>query len=120
MKNYAIFHGYGGHYKYGRSNCDYCDNGATWSAEYYVDKQYSSISFDMAPFVTFGASSSSSVKVYVDDVLVYTSTAITQKTERFNSGKIDISNAEYIKIVVDAGRDGCVVLSDVILENKQS
>ena len=95
-----------------------CRDEKSYSAEYYVNKQYSSFSFDIAPSSDFGSSGSVSIYVYVNDVLAYTAPAITQKTARFNSGNINISNANYIKIVVKVEGYGCVILSDVMLKNK--
>ena len=108
VKNYTILH------RQYHSN-----SSQKYSAEYYVNKQYESLSFDIAPATDFNAAYTSYVKVYLDDVLVYTSPAITQKTELFSTGNIDVSNASYLKIVVEiGGKYGCVILSDVFLKNK--
>lgn len=108
VHNYAVLHA-----KYSS-----CSNSITYSAEYYVNKQYSTLSFDIAPHTDFKSSGSAVVKVYVDDVLVYTSPTITQKTERFNTGDIDLSQATYVKIVVDVAGHSCTILSDALLKNK--
>lgn len=112
--NYAVLHaaysswdGHGG-------------NAESYSAEYYVNKQYLSLSFDIAPAGDFGASGYTSIKVYADDVLVYTSPAISQKTARFNTGDIDISQASYIKIVAEVDEHSCTIISDVLLKNAES
>jgi len=91
---------------------------ATHKVEYYVNKQYKSLSFDLDAKNDFGQNAKSSVKVYVDDVLVYTSKDITQKTARFNSGEIDISKADYVRIEFDIGGHGCIIFSDAVLTNK--
>ena len=117
-KNYAILHGYSGYYSFNWDNCGACDdNQCTYSAEYLVAKQYSYMSFDIAPFGSFGASGSSRIKVYADDVLIYSSPTVTQKTARFNTGNIDISQANYIKIVAEIDEHSCTIISDVLLKN---
>ena len=57
-------------------------------------------------------------KVYVDDALKYTSPKITQKTKKFNTGNIDLTGANYVKIVVEKGEYGCTIISDLLLKNK--
>lgn len=113
VNNYAVLHaaysswdGHGG-------------NAESYSAEYYVNRQYSSLSFDIAPAGDFGASGYTSIKVYADDVLVYTAPAISQKTARFNTGDIDISQASYIKIVAEIDEHSCTIISDVLLKNAE-
>lgn len=110
VHNYAVAHSYSGYNR--------CDYEKTYSAEYYVNKQYSTLSFDIAPHTDFKSSGSAVVKVYVDDVLVYTSPTVTQKTERFNTGDIDLSQATYVKIVVEVAGHSCTILSDALLKNK--
>ncbi|MBO7254560.1 MAG: protein kinase, partial [Clostridia bacterium] len=106
VKNYSVL--YADEHRYSK----------TYSAEYYLNKEYNSISFDIAPYSCFGSSGKTYIKVYVDDVLVYTSPQITQKTAKFNTGAIDVSNADYIKIVGEIGAYGCTIISDVLLKNK--
>lgn len=106
VKNYAVLH-------------HNTSSDSSFTAEYYLAGNYTSISFDIAPYSDFTSSSSAYVKVYVDDVLQYTSSAITQKTERFSTGEIDVSNANYVKIVVEFdGTHTCLILSDAVLRNK--
>lgn len=106
-KNYAILHE-DNHYR-----------SSTYSVEYFVNKRYTSLSFNIAPAADFGASCTSYVKVYLDDVLVYTSPTITQKTVLFNTGNLDLSNTSYLKIVIEIGADnGCLIISDALLKNK--
>jgi len=106
-KNYSILH----------ENNHY--SSSTYSVEYFVNKQYSSLSLNIAPAVDFGSSCTSHVKIYLDDVLVYTSPTITQKTVLFNTGNLDLSNASYLKIVIEIGADyGCLIVSDALLKNK--
>ena len=106
VQNYCICHG---------THNSYSSN--TYSAEYYISKKYNSILFNIAPASDFGASASATVKVYANDELVYTSNPITQKTERFYTGDIDISGADYVKIVVEVGGYGCTIISDVLMTN---
>lgn len=109
--NYTILHSakYTGYSEHERA--------ATHSAEYYVNKKYKSISFDIAPHTHFEDEGSAVVKVYVDDKLIYTSKTLTQKTQRFNTGAIDLSNATYVKIVVEVQGYSCTILSNVLLAN---
>ena len=103
-KNYAIVH----------SESSY--NGKVYSAEYFVNKQYASLSFDLAPMADFGANATAYVKVYMDDTLIYTSPTINQKTEKFNVGDLDLSGVSYIKIIVEcSAQNGCVIISDALL-----
>ncbi len=105
VKNYSALHADGSdHWR-----------GITYSAEYYIDGNYSYLEFDVAPHSDFGEDANTYVKVYVDDELKYTSPAITQKTKKFGSGKIDIADATYLKIVVEVGDYGCIILSDVVV-----
>ena len=106
VKNYAYLH------------ADDHKRAATRSAEYHVGKKYRTLTFDIAPSVEFSQSANTTVKVFVDDELKYTSPIINQKTEKFNIGEIDIAEAEYIKIVADVGAHGCVIMSDMIVTAK--
>lgn len=89
----------------------------SYSIEYYVNKKYETLSFDIAPASDFDEEATAVVSIYADDVLVYTSSDITQKTARFNTGAIDISNATYIKIVSNVGNYGCLLISDAMLKD---
>ncbi len=95
-----------------------CGEAKSYSAEYHVEKKYRTLTLDVAPSSHFAQNASTSIKVFVDDELKYTSPVINQKTEKFNIGEIDISEAEYIKIVADVGAHGCIILSDMILTTK--
>ena len=70
----------------------------------------------MAPYSDFGQNAKTVVKVYVDDVLVYTGT-ITQRSDKMSTGDIDLTNAQYLRIVIEKDNYGCVILSDVMLKN---
>jgi len=94
---------------------------ATWrggvhSTEYRVDEKYDLIFFTIAPNENFNKDNYAYVQVYVDDVLRYTSPKITQKTQPFTIPSVDISDADYIKIVVTNGGDTGVLLTDVMLQ----
>ncbi len=54
------------------------------------------------------------VEIYVDDAVVYTSQEIGQKTTPFSIENIDLKNAKYLKIVVKG--NGCVILSNAEIE----
>lgn len=105
VANYSVVHG---------NNCSY---DYSIYAEYYLAGKYQSLSFDIAPYSHFGSNASTYVKVYVDDVVKYTSPKITQKTVKFNTGDIDLSGANFIKIVVEKGEHGCTIVSDILLKN---
>lgn len=107
VENYAIMHG------------NYCDDKYTLYAEYYLGTVYKTINFDIAPYRHFDQNDngvSSVLKVYVDDKLKYTSPAITKKTQKFSTGDIDVTGADYLKIVLEKEKYGCVIISDVLLE----
>ncbi|MBR4308130.1 MAG: protein kinase [Oscillospiraceae bacterium] len=118
VSNFTILHAYSNYYDNGSRDCNDCTRTATYAAEYFVNSQYASVSFDIAPYSSFGANGTCYIKIYADDVLVYSCPAIGQKTAKFNTGKIDISGASYVKAVVEIGPGGCVILSDILLENK--
>lgn len=104
--NYTIYHG---------NSCWISYNA---SAEYYLAGKYESVSLDMAPYGDFGQDARSVVKIYVDDVLVYTG-GITQKSAKTNTGEIDLTDAKYLKIVIEKSDYGCVIISDVLLKNAE-
>lgn len=106
VANYFIYHN------------GYYHSEGTASAEYYLSGKYKTLSLDMAPYSDFGQSAKTVVKIYVDDVLVYTGT-LTQKSAKISTGDIDVTNANYLKIVVEKSRYGCVILSDVLLKNAE-
>lgn len=104
--NYSVLH----------SNWASHSGAITHSAEYYIAGTYSSISLDVAPAAHFGQSGAAVVKIYVDDVLAYTSQTLTQKTTRFNTGAIDLTGADYVKIVVELEGYSCTIISNVLLK----
>jgi len=67
--------------------------------EYRVYGNYSYLTGIIAPHADIGERYNGVVQVYADDVLVYTSPTVTQKTDAFNF-EVDISGTEYIKIVI--------------------
>ncbi len=103
--NYIVFHG------------NYCSGSYTLYAEYYINGKYSTLDFSAAPYDNFDEKATSIVRVYVDDVLVYTAT-ITGKTAKIDSGAIDLLGATYLKIVVDKNDYGCIILSNLMLTPK--
>lgn len=68
-------------------------------AEYRLYGDYKTLSFDVVPHSDMGEYCYGSVKVYADDNLVFSSADIGRKTD-LQSYQIDITNADYIKIVV--------------------
>lgn len=82
--NYVIFHNKG----YGER-----------SIEYRVYGDYKMVTGVLAPHAETDQNVTSTVLVYADDKLVYTSPTIGQKTDAFTFSA-DISSAEYIKIEI--------------------
>lgn len=102
VRNFTIFHG------------DYCRYDYTASAEYKLDGACNTLSMRIAPYADFGENAASYLQVYADGTLVYTSPRIVRKTEPWQI-EIDIHDAEYLKIVLNKGEYGCLMLSDVVL-----
>ena len=67
--------------------------------EYRVYGNYSCLSGIISPHANIGERYNGVIQVYADSVLVYTSPTVTQKTDAFTF-EVDISGAEYIKIVI--------------------
>ena len=69
------------------------------TAEIYVGRKYSTMTFDIMPSSSFSTNEliSSTVKIYADDVLVYTSPNINYKSSAIHAN-VNINNAEYIRI----------------------
>ena len=112
VANYMIYHHNNDYW-----TSDDCRDAYTIYTECYINNKYTSISFDIAPYTDYGKDAVTRVKVYVDDELEYTSPDITQKTAKFNTGNIDLTGASYVKVVVEKGAYGCVILSDMLLKN---
>ena len=107
VSNYFITHGDNG-----------CQNSWTSSEEYYLAGKYTALSLDVAPYTDFRQNGKTVVKIYVDDVLVYTGT-LTQKSAKISTGDINVTNAQYLKITIEKSSYGCVILSDVLLKNAE-
>ncbi len=101
--NYSILHG------------NYHSGDYELSAEYYIDKKYKSLSFNISPYADYGNEASTTLKIFVDDKLVYTSPAVTRKSNIISVPDIPLVGATYLKIVVDKGDYGCLMLSDAKL-----
>lgn len=90
-----------------------------YSAEFYVNDKYKSFTMNVAPSADCKDGTVTHVYIYVDDVLAYSSPSVTRKTEMFKIDTIDLSGADYMKIVVSLeGSYSSVILSDAILKNK--
>ena len=69
-----------------------------WScAEYYTNQNYSKLKFKIASHEEMGQENKSQIKIYADDILVFTSPEFDRKTES-ESFIVDINNAKFIKI----------------------
>lgn len=85
--------------------------------EYRIYGQYDILTGTITPHSDIGENYSGQVQVYADDVLVYNSPTIQQKTDAFDFS-VEIAGAEYIKIVIDAGwsnAQNTIILADVKL-----
>lgn len=102
--NYAVLHAWGNH-----------RDKRTYSAEYYIAKNYGSISMEIAPAACFEESGSAYIKIYADERLVYTSKNVAQKTTKFKTGEIDLTGVDYVEVV--AVVNGCIIISNVVLKN---
>lgn len=99
--------------------CGYLADDVSRNGEYFVNKQYSSFSLDVAPYLGFEERGGpANVKIYADDVLVYSSPTITLKTQKFNTGEIDISNTDYLKVCVDIEGYENIIISNAVLKPK--
>lgn len=71
----------------------------TGSAEFYLGKLYSKFKCKIVPEKDFSTGNKAEcyIRIYLDDVLVYTSEKITYKTTGIDVN-INVSNAEYLRI----------------------
>jgi hypothetical protein len=102
--NYYIFH-----------NDNY--KSRTSYAEYKTDQEYTNLTFTISPYDDFGEDGSTYVKIYVNDVLRYTSDMIKRISEPQDIS-LDISDANTFKIEIIVSNFGCVILSNVKLSVK--
>ena len=103
--NYFIYHGDSGYHRYSY----------TAQAEYFTNGQYKSISLDYAPYSDFGQNGNSTIRIYADDKEIYNG-SIDQKTAKTNTGELNISGVSYLKIVIEKGDNGCIIVSDAKLK----
>lgn len=68
--------------------------------EYYLNNAYSKLEFKLAPHENMGQEARVQVKVYADDLLVFTSEEISRKSES-KTYAVDIKNAKFVKIVCE-------------------
>lgn len=66
-------------------------------SEYYTNGMYSTLSFKLAAHENMEQGAASQIKIYADDILVFTSSEFNRKTEA-ESYDVDINNAKFIKI----------------------
>ena len=78
-------------------------------AEYRLYGDYKQLSFNVVPNESIGEYLYGSVKVYADDTLVFSSPNIGRKAD-LQSYQVDITGAEYIKIVVDTTENGDAIM----------
>ena len=83
--------------------------------EYRLYGKYNHISGTLAPYTSIGEGEYAYIKIYADDILVYTSPEVRRKTDAFKFN-VAISGAEYIKIeVILSGDSGALIMSNVEL-----
>lgn len=108
---------------FGNNYADKCNyftgtNFMECSIEYRTNKEYGTLTGIIAPNDGLRDDISVSLKVYVDDVLVYNSPIVDRKTAAFTF-EVDISDAEFVKIEVDAESSlsscFCLIVADVQL-----
>ena len=75
------------------------------SAEYRVNKEYSSLSGTIAPYTSANINSAAYVNIYADGILVYTSPCIEGKSNAI-SFNVDINDANYVSVEVVLCNDG--------------
>ena len=98
--------------------CNYAilTQGYTWAETFYTEyrlyREYQSVTGRLAPYPNMSEKSEAYLKIYADDVLVYTSPMITRKTD-YVDFDVDIAEADYIKFVFEAGGSSSTILSDV-------
>ena len=92
----------------------------TTSIEYRLYGKYGEITGRIAPYTEMGQLGSVCVKIYADDVLVYTSEEVVRKMDAFTFS-VNVANAEYILIEIcglyDDWNEGpnSVIISDIQL-----
>lgn len=102
------------------SVCNYAilQNGSyrdSYSVEYRVDGEYECLHADFAPHTAMSENGYAYIQVLADDVLIYTSSNITNKTDA-NSIDLDITGTKYIKIQVYVEWDSAIILSNVTIQ----
>ena len=58
----------------------------------------------LAPHTNIPEKASGQIQIYVDDKLIYTSPMVGRKTDKFEF-EVDITGAEYVKIVYSVKED---------------
>lgn len=90
-------------------------------AEYRLYGDYSTFNFSVSPSTELPEEGYGYVQIYVDDKLAFTTNSVTRKTD-MQQCSVDVTNAEYIKIVVMASNEdvsykkGCLLLLNATLE----
>ena len=101
--NYFVYHG------------DSCSWHYTKEVEYYINGNYKTFTLDYAPYSDFGRDANSSIVIYADDKEIF-SGSINQKSAKTNTGELDVSGVSYLKIVIEKGDYGCIIISDAKLK----
>lgn len=84
--------------------------------EYYTNEKFSKLQFKLVPHETMRQDSAAVIKVFADDLLVFTSDEMTRKSEA-ETYTVDINNSKFIKIVCESihGYDPNVLILDSTL-----
>lgn len=89
--------------------------------EYRLYKKYGIISGQITPYKKIWETGEANVKIYADDILIYTSPTITRKTDTIEFS-VDVSTAEYIVIEVNGFTCGTIadsIYNSIIISNVQ-
>lgn len=99
------------------SGCNYvvtlCCRGDAY-VEYRVYGKYTKLTGLISPYAKIDKDKKVVVQVHADDVQIYSSPAVGQKTDAFNF-EVDITGAEYIKIDFSGDYYGKILLANVQL-----
>lgn len=74
-------------------------NNATYG-EFYLNGEYKTLEFKLAPHEDMNNGTEAQIKVYADDIMVFASPNISRKTE-LQTFKVDIGNAKFVKITCE-------------------
>ena len=83
--------------------------------EYRLNGDYNTLKGQIGSHTSMGEDGYGVVRIFADDVLIYTSPTISRLTDLFNF-EVDVSNIDYLKFDVEMYWGSSIILSDVTLE----